>query len=222
MTKRQRLGLLGFMSAALVLGVAVLMLRGGIAKRAVATPACASSTCPPLRCQPGFHAEIVAKACCPSCTPDPQRLAAPDRCAGEPCATCPSGSRAETVEGQCCPSCVHANEDACAQGRARYEARRSVLEGELRACTADDDCMVASFDDACRASCPLPLNKRRLGTVIANLREEASLYCELCAPERFDCPNLDPSGSRCVRGRCEFAPTPEHGPSSPERARPGI
>jgi hypothetical protein len=64
--------------------------------------------------------------------------------------------------------------------------------------------MVASFTDACRASCSLPLNKLRLGSVVAHLREEAAVHCDRCAPEGFECPPLDVTDASCVRGRCEF------------------
>lgn len=135
----------------------------------------------------------------------PARLAprAPNPC--DRCAECPAGMRPETVEGECCPRCVAADQQACERGKARYEDRYAQLEAELRACSVDDDCMVASFSDACRASCPLPLNKQNIGSVVARLQEAAAVHCQACAPERFECPRLATNAARCVGGRCEFA-----------------
>jgi hypothetical protein len=70
---------------------------------------------------------------------------------------------------------------------ATVNARWSEFELQLRGCQADDDCSYASIGDACRASCPLALNKHQLASVVSRLRDEAARYCEACAPP-FDCP----------------------------------
>ena len=88
--------------------------------------------------------------------------------------------------------------------QAQYDARRTVLEAELRGCRVDDDCMVASFGDACSASCPTPLNKQKLGSVVSHLREEAEVYCERCQIPTFECQYPDATAAKCLKGRCEF------------------
>ena len=79
------------------------------------------------------------------------------------------------------------------------------LTAIVTSCASDDDCTVASFSDACRASCPLPLNKAGLGSVVSKLREAADQNCQECAPEPFTCPRQATDTARCVGGRCEFA-----------------
>lgn len=130
--------------------------------------------------------------------------ASTDRCARERCEPCPTGMRPEEAPGECCPRCVAADQKACDGGRQRYEDRYAELEAELRGCASDDDCTVASFSDACRASCPLPLNKTALGAVVAKLSEAAALNCQACAPQPFACPRQPSDTARCVGGRCEF------------------
>lgn len=157
---------------------------------------------------PLAQSSASVRASQPSASPPSASLrAAPNAgnpCASQRCAPCPTGMRPETAPDECCPRCVSADQKACDGGRARYEDRYAELEAELRACTTDDDCMVASFSDACRASCPLPLNKQGLGSVVAKLSEAASVHCKDCAPQHFECPRLATDTARCVAGRCEF------------------
>jgi hypothetical protein len=169
--------------------------------------ACDPKACVPPRCAPGFHPELAPGACCAACRPDPlvSPPSRPDACAHQRCEPCPVGTREKPAPGEFCPTCVAIDRDACATGLAHYEARWSALESELRSCSADDDCMSASFTDACRATCPLPLNKQRLGSVASQLQEEAAVHCEQCQPPSFQCPELSPSTKVvCVKGRCEY------------------
>ena len=199
------MGILAIMAVGLTLAAALLALRAKTNNQAMSSPDCDPALCAPSQCKVGFHAELLHGGCCPSCVPDGEQFAEIDPCARAHCAACPQGTRPEAVPGQCCPRCVDSDREACEQGRARYEARRVELETKLRGCVADQDCTVASFGDACQASCPLALNKHSLGSVVANLREEASVHCEKCAPAPFECQHLDVKTARCVSGRCELA-----------------
>lgn len=143
-------------------------------------------------------------------TPEARPPTPTDPCARQRCEPCPTGMRPEEAPGECCPRCVAADEKACDLGRQRYEDRYAELEVELRGCASDDDCTVASFSDACRASCPLPLNKTQLGAVVAKLSEAAALNCQECAPQSFTCPRQATDTARCVGGRCEFAVPAAH------------
>ena len=216
-TRRGKASLLA-LTAAAALG-AVLLLRSGSGKQAIPAQRCDPSSCAPVACDPGFHAKVSPDACCPQCVPDAERDPEPpapapkDPCARQRCSPCPTGMRPEKVEGECCPRCVAADQKACEQGRNRYEDRYAEFEAKLRGCASDDECMVASFGDACRASCPLPLNKAGLGSVVSELREAAALHCQDCAPEPFECPRLNADSARCVSGRCEFVLPPQGGTS---------
>lgn len=121
------------------------------------------------------------------------------------CEACPEGTRARPTPARCCPECVPVDEEACREGQAAYAARRAELEEELRSCKTDDDCMLASFGDACTASCPQALNKESIGPVASRLREEAAVHCELCFPPQLSCPPLPTKEVVCAAGRCELA-----------------
>lgn len=186
MTKRAKAGVL-FVAIVAALGAALLFERGP-GERAAVPSAVASNS--------------AASASEP---PPPSRvLKADNPCTRERCAPCPTDKRPEIVPGECCPRCVSADQTACERGRDRYQHSYTELEAELRACTTDDDCMVASFGDACRASCPLPLNKQALGAVVPKLRQAASVRCKDCAPQQFECPRIATDSAQCVGGRCEF------------------
>ena len=195
-----------------------LYLRGGTGKqRIVPAPRCDVSACPPLNCAAGLQSKVIPGECCPSCVAVAEHVAEPiadqraqppkleNPCARQRCEPCPKGMRPEAAEGECCPRCIAANVEACERGRHRYEARSAELEAELRSCASDDDCMVASFGDACRANCPTPLNKVALGSVVSQLQAAAAEHCQECAPQPFECPRRNTDSARCVGGRCEFA-----------------
>jgi hypothetical protein len=156
------------------------------------------------------HSELAASDC------DPQSCATP---------ACPPGARLELAKDSCCPVCVPTKKGpplplgptapraassaepsaACATGQALYLERFTELEPELRACEVDSDCIYASFGDACRASCPLPVNKVKLGPVVSSLRAEAEARCDDCDAPAFDCTHRDSTAVACVRGRCELS-----------------
>lgn len=174
---------------------------------------CSPLSCHTLKCAAGMHARVDSDLCCRECVPNPPSAAITaghDLCDREKCAPCGDLARAEPVEGECCPRCVPLDGAACKAGKALYDTRRTVLEAELRACNVDGDCMVASFGDACSASCPTPLNKQKLGPVVAHLREEAEVYCEKCPTPAFACQYPDATEAKCSNGRCEFnGPAPK-------------
>lgn len=210
MTKRGRAG--WWTLAVLLLALVALLLlqrrsggKGALLPSA-ASAACAPSSCAQLKCASGTHPRVDADRCCRECEPNLPIVPGHDRCAREKCAACPGGTRSEPVEGQCCPTCVQLNEEACKTGKALYDSRRAALDAELKSCSADDDCIVASFGDACSASCPVALNKREIGSVVGRLREEADVYCASCETPVFECPYPDATAARCAKGRCEFLP----------------
>jgi predicted membrane-bound mannosyltransferase len=187
-TKRGMAGVLA-MAIVAALGAALLFESGRRKPAPLARPSASSGKSEPSASEP------VSPPAAPK---------ADNPCTRERCAPCPSGMRPETVAGECCPRCVSADQEACERGRGRYEDSTAELEVELRACTSDDDCMIASFSDACRARCPLPLNKQALGSVVTKLREAASVHCKDCAPQQFECPRIATDAAQCVAGRCEF------------------
>ena len=196
--------LLGVVAVAATLAASLFAFRQESPKAGALKSDCDPNRCPPTRCTAGFHSELGPDGCCLRCVESPRHEGRADPCAHERCSACPEGTQPQEAEGQCCPRCVSTDPEACERGRARYDLRRAELEAELRGCVESNDCMVASFADACQANCSMPLNKLRLGTVVANLREEAAVYCDKCAPESFACPDFDPRPPTCVRGRCEF------------------
>lgn len=181
--------------------------RGASLRSAAEASACPPLSCHTLKCSPGMHPRVDSDLCCRECVPNPPSpplVTGAERCAQEKCSPCGEDTRAEPIEGECCPRCVPLDGAACKAGRALYDARRTLLEAELRACHVDDDCMVASFGDACSASCPTPLNKQKLGSVVSHLREEAEVYCERCPTPAFACQYPDATTAKCLKGRCEF------------------
>lgn len=71
---------------------------------------------------------------------------------------------------------------------------------------------MASFGDACRASCPTPINREKLGLVASTLSEQAQRLCSQCAPAVFQCEYQASMDTRCVASRCEAsAPAPVSG-----------
>jgi hypothetical protein len=128
------------------------------------------------------------------------------RCDQAACSACPEKTRPESVEGECCPRCVALDQSACDFGQARYGVLRREAEIELRSCKLDQDCIVASFGDACRASCPTPLNREKLGPVAASLSEQAEGLCQHCAPAAYQCEYQASMVAHCVNNRCEVLP----------------
>lgn len=122
------------------------------------------------------------------------------------CASCPETTRPEPTEGECCPRCVALDQSACDLGQARYATLRREAEIELRRCKLDQDCIVASFGDACRASCPTPINREKLGPVAASLSEQAAGLCQQCAPAPYQCEYQASMVAHCVNDRCEVLP----------------
>jgi hypothetical protein len=209
-TKLRKVGawIAALIAIAIVTGVLFFFLRrsrqASVLQVADASAKCLPMSCHTLKCAVGTHPRMDADLCCRECEPNAPTLAINERCAQEKCNPCAEGTRAEPIEGQCCPRCVPLQDEACKKGKALYDARRSALEPELRACSADDDCMVASFGDACSASCPMPLNKQGLGPVVSLLREEADVYCNACPTPMFACQYPDATEASCLKGRCQF------------------
>lgn len=163
-------------------------------------------SCKELDCEPGFEAERAAGECCPQCVPKPKSKAsvAQNPCQDAVCTECAGGTRAQRTEGECCPKCIPLDDKSCEEGRRAYQALRSGLESDLRGCTSNEECTFASFTDSCQTTCPLPLNKHRLGEVVAELRRVATERCSSCAEAKFECPHLPSKEVACVSGRCEF------------------
>ncbi|RYZ09718.1 MAG: hypothetical protein EOO73_02215 [Myxococcales bacterium] len=145
-----------------------------------------------------------ADGCCRTCYPDAavSTPAVAVGCAHADCAACPEKTRPQPVEGECCPRCVALDYTACASGQARYEQLRRESEAELLACKEDRDCIVVSFGDACRASCPTPVNREHLGTAAARLSEEAAALCGACPQAAFQCEYQPSTEASCVNERC--------------------
>jgi hypothetical protein len=198
------------------LGTIVIYSRSRPETPASASGPCDPSACPKLSCPAGVRTEVGPDGCCPKCAKFEHPKAAERPCTNERCASCPAGTREETIPGLCCPRCVTDDDEACTKGRARYRARYAELEGELRRCSVDEDCAYVSFGDACRATCPLPLNKQKLGTVVARLRDEADSSCGSCAAPAFDCVHRDSASVACVNRRCELT-MPDEPPPPPPR-----
>jgi len=199
----------GFGVLVMAAAMVIALMPAQSAPRRASAPGCDPAKCIEPKCGPAQQARARAGECCPTCqvAPHSSTPSAPptlDACAHQRCEPCPDGTREQSTEGQCCPSCLPIDTDACSAGTARYEARWAELESELRSCSAADDCIAASFTDACRATCPLPLNKQRLGSVVSRLQEEASVHCEACPAPAFRCPEAPSSKVGCVKGRCEY------------------
>ena len=206
MMRERKLRLFGA-AVAMLLAAALgawLLVRNQRQTASVHEAACDRSSCPKVECAPGSRTKLGADGCCLECVAAAREPMNPESCAHIRCAPCAPGTREQVVAGQCCPSCVGVDDQACKKGKAAYEARWSELELQLRGCQADDDCSYASIGDACRASCPLALNKHQLAPVVSRLRDEAARYCEACAPPAFACPHHDVTGVACLNGRCEL------------------
>jgi len=143
---------------------------------------------------------------CSSCGPAAPHALPVARCDQAACAPCPEKTRPQSTEGECCPRCVGLDQSACDLGQARYAALRREVETELRRCKLDQDCIVASFGDTCRASCPTPLNREKLGPAAADLSAQAEGLCQQCAPAAYQCEYQASMAAHCVNERCEVLP----------------
>jgi hypothetical protein len=207
MRRSKWIGLVLLVASVAVAIALALLTRKGTKPSLAASNDCDQKSCPEVKCGPGAYSGRESGKCCPVCLPIP-KLARGKRgkgpCAGVICEPCPAGTRPNDLEpNQCCPHCARVDAEQCAAGLAQYETRWAQAEAELRACKTDDDCVHASFGDGCRSMCPMALNKYRIGEVVADLREEAAAYCELCQPPRFECKPAGRVQVACVNGRCE-------------------
>jgi hypothetical protein len=183
--------------------IAFAVLPGKAPPIAKASP-CDRSPCKNAQCGAGFQPQASVDGCCTICVAQAPHTAPSGGCADARCPACPAGTREQPIADQCCPTCIAADGEACKRGLSQYDTRRAQLEDELRACKSSEDCTVASFSDACRASCPLALNRELLGSVVSRLREEASVYCEACAAPPFECTEETSTKAVCTKGRCEL------------------
>lgn len=169
--------------------------------------ACDLGACAPVRCEAGFHAELGEDGCCPVCVVDPLPPTAPNPCADVNCSECPEGTLPVYQPGECCSTCRTLDPEACAVGQEHYDAwKPGFLEPHV-ACEQDDDCIYSSVSDWCRYTCPLPINKFRIGEAFTGLRSESEELCRTCPLPELSCPAFDPNTSvACVEGRCEFVP----------------
>lgn len=160
---------------------------------------CDPHSCPVQSCRKGSVLRKKPGNCCPECVKVEPASA---DCEGFECDECPQGPRVR----ECCPACVPAHDKQCDDGRRKYAEIRPDFEERLVTCTADTDCMLASFVDDCRPTCSMPLNKMRLGEVVSGLQEEARKLCGSCTPAKFECPNLDTKSVACLGGECVLDP----------------
>lgn len=138
--------------------------------------------------------------------PDPARKADANRvlCDRAQCPSCPLGTSAQTKPDVCCPVCISHDDRACDEGLAHYESLRTRLDAELRSCKEDGDCIVVSHSDTCSKTCPSPVNKLKIGSIVPLLREQSAKLCEACPRPELNCKARLSDAVACVEGLCEF------------------
>lgn len=171
---------------------------------------CAAVECPSLTCGEGERPSRRPGECCARCTSTEMAAKTPQDCSSIQCEGCPPDTQPEQVKGACCPVCRPLSNAACDEGRAEYDQKVAGLETELRACSSDEDCIVASYSDSCRYVCPSPVNKLALGKVVERLRAIGSEHCGSCSEMPSSCAAQVDQSVVCRAGACAFAHAAAH------------
>jgi hypothetical protein len=116
---------------------------------------------------------------------------------------CISGYRAVYDPVTCQVSCV-LDPDACDAGRKAYQMFRAQLLDKYSElpCLDSSECDTYYEQNACSASCGIPINKAALNDLASNLTGYSQMACSLDCPP-IPVPPCDPIAVACLNGRCQ-------------------